>query len=645
MERERLQSDDLLRIAGRMARFGGWIVDLDEGIVDWSDEVCAIHDEPPGTRVPIEKGLDYYVPEWRPVIEERFFRCVREGVPYDLELELLTRRGRRVWVRTIGEPVEDDHGRIRWVQGAFQDVTRWRATEAALRTSESLFRQIAENVESVFWISPPDRSRFEYVSPAYRQLWQRDPGPLLEDAAVWLESIHPDDREAVRTAVSRGGKAGFDLEYRIIRPDGSQRWIWDRAFPLSGQDGSAGSPDRIVGIAEDVTERRELDERLRHSQKLEVVGQLAGGIAHDFNNLLTVIRASSEMLAEDLPSGSDLRETTEEIRTQAERGARLTRQLLAFSRRQVMEEQVLDLAGLLAEMQPTLRRLIPENIDVSWTPSREPLRVRADPDQLQQVVLNLVVNAVDAIEGHGRIAFTVDEVLLSETESEELPWESEAGTYVRLTVEDTGHGMTPDVIARLFEPFFTTKPVGQGTGLGLPMVYGVVKQSGGHVLVESEPGKGSIFRILLPRTEKAGEAPGQVRARSAPAIGSGTVLVVEDDEAVRTATARLLGRAGYRVLEAAGGQEALDLVEGTPVRIDAVVSDVVMRDMDGVHLLERLRRLRPDLPVVLMSGYSDEELSAEARRIATVFVEKPFDPGDLGRAVEKAIQTPPPDRS
>jgi PAS domain S-box-containing protein len=758
MDSEIFQTDQLLRIAGRVARFGGWSVDLEEGVVHWSDEVCRIHDEPPGTKLPVEEAIRYCAPEWRTAVRERFTRCAEEGVPYDLELEILTRKGRRVWVRAVGEPVLGPDGDIQRVEGAFQDITplkearaeirelegrlhetvenlpdgfitfdhewrftylnktaagffgrsreelvgkvvweeypevvetafheayhravregrtvrieeyyepwgrwfrehvyptaqgvvayfqditEWKEAEAALRESETLVQELADHIDSVFWIAPGDMSRMEYVSPAYAKIWGRDPAEVADDPRLWLEAIHQEDRERVGSVLAHPPESNYELEFRIVRPDGAVRWIRDRVWPLRDDQGRVV---RILGVAEDVTERRELEERLRHGQKLETVGHLAGGVAHDFNNILTVLQAASEMLLEDLPSSSPLRDIAREILDQAERGARLTRQLLAFSRRQVLDDRVLDVATFLERMEPVLRRVIPENIVITWERGGTGLRVKVDPDQLQQVILNLVMNASDAIQGQGRISLGVDSVRLSADDTGDIPWQVATGEYVRLTVEDTGTGMPPEILQRIFEPFFTTKPRGRGTGLGLPMVYGVVKQSGGHIMVDSEPGQGSTFRVLLPLVaEEEAASPGESAAPggevgSSPPLrpGSGTILVVEDDEPVRDAVSRILRRFGYHVLEAGGAKQALKLFQAHRAEVGVVVSDLVMPYMDGVSLMHRIRGVQPGFPVILMSGYSTEELATEARRTATAFLDKPFSPEELVRAIQDA---------
>ncbi|MEX2374942.1 MAG: ATP-binding protein, partial [Dehalococcoidia bacterium] len=340
----------------------------------------------------------------------------------------------------------------------------------------------------------------------------------------------------------------------------------------------------VIGVSSDVTEQRQLEEQLRQAQKMEAVGRLAGGIAHDFNNLLTAVNGYAMFLLNDLPAGSQFREDAEQILNAGERAADLTHQLLAFSRRQVLEERNVDLSDVVVGLEKLLIRLVPERIRLRVACSGDTTVVRADPGQLHQVVMNLVMNAVDAIEEDGSISIEVEPVELHTSDTREIPWHVEPGPYVRLSVQDTGSGVSPEVLKHVFEPFFTTKPEGQGTGLGLSTVYGIVKQSGGHIFLDSEPGHGSTFRVLLPRVGvKADQVP--ERPAMIPPVEGGVVLLVEDEEAVRTITRRILVRAGYKVVEAANGREALELAAGG---IDLVISDVVMPDLGGVELQKRL---------------------------------------------------------
>ena len=747
--------DRLLAIATRMGRIGGWSVDLENDIIYWSDEVCRIHDEPPGTTVDIDGGIGYYPPEWRPVIQEHFTRCVQEGVPFDLELQILSRTGRHVWVRSIGEPVYGQDGEIARVQGAFQDISSRKAAEAEMRGLEARLVRTLESMSDAFFTL--DRQwRFTFLNSEAERVLERSRQELL-GAVVWDEfpeaveleffrqyrramqenrmvrfeeyfppldrwfrvrahpseeglAVHFEDvtreREAREEARFRsqllrrvgqpivamdtqdrvtywnqaaeallgwkaseveGGtilekivaeghreaalearrttEAGEEWagELTLRRRDGNDVIVQASVSPVTDPDGHQSG--RII-VAADITERKRTEDALRHAQKLEAIGRLSGGVAHDFNNLLTVIQGSVQMLMSELAEGSPLQKYAEEIVGEANRAARLTRQLLAFSRRQVLDERVVELGREVRELLPVLRRVIPTRIALEFDERGTDMQVRVDPDQLRQVLLNLTVNAADAIEAHGRIGLRVELLELAEEDLESQVETLAAGSYVGLAVEDTGTGMTPEVLEQLFEPFFTTKPEGKGTGLGLPMAYGIVKQSGGDIRVESEPGEGSTFQVLLPRVEQEveGGEVGDASTKGAswvpsgePEPESGTVLVVEDDPGVRQVVARMLDHAGYAVIETDSGEEALQIVSSDSEPIDVVVSDIVMPAMDGLDLLVRLRRHRSDLPVVLMSGYPQQELGVDVRRRATTFLQKPFTQRQLGSAVRDAM--------
>jgi len=383
------------------------------------------------------------------------------------------------------------------VVSVVRDVSDQVRAERRLRESEERFRQIAEHVQDVFWVMSADGSRIEYISPACRRVWGREPQELIEDPDAWRASIHPDDVERMRAAAAHQADSGYAEEYRIVTPDGQIRWIWDRAYPVRDEHGVLR---RVLGVAGDVTERRMLEDRLRQAQKMEAVGRLAGGVAHDFNNLLTVVVAQSDLLLLEVPEGSELAEDIELIRSAAERGSDLTRQLLAFSREQVLRPSLVDISEVVRAAERLLIRLVGgRNKLVLDCPEGLP-RVRVDPTQLEQVIVNLVVNARDAMLEGGTISIGAKVEEIGPTEAGEIPGLSE-GQYVTLTVSDEGVGMDEGTRARVFEPFFTTRRERGGTGLGLATSYGIVKQSGGTIHLESEPGRGATFFVRFPAVE------------------------------------------------------------------------------------------------------------------------------------------------
>src|SRR5262245_3721249 len=448
-----------------------------------------------------------------------------------------------------------------------------------------------------------------------------------------LDVFHPNDSTfSLATAATAPG----DREERVRRKDG--RFVWVR-LTISPVRDSSGDPQHLVVILEDVSERRRLEERLRESEKLEAIGRLAGGVAHDFNNLLTAIIGYAQLLAESIDPDDPKAEDVEEIIKAAERSAALTGQLLAFSRKQVLVPAILDVNTLVRETAVLLRRVIGEHIDLITTlaPDLEP--VSADRTPLQQIVINLVVNARDAMPSGGPLPIeTADVVSGQATESHTAV--SEPGRYVMLTVNDTGVGMDAETKLRVFEPFFTTKEQGRGTGLGLATVYGIVKQSGGFIDVQSEPDQGAIFRLYLPAVPGARAAVARRDAKQSIKLGNETILVVEDERAVRSMTRVILERAGYRVVEAAAPEEVHESLRSRSSAIDLMISDVVMPGAHGPALFKQLVVEHPSLRVLYMSGYADDEIIRAGRlEGGENFMEKPFTSQRLLEKVREILDT------
>jgi signal transduction histidine kinase/ActR/RegA family two-component response regulator len=405
--------------------------------------------------------------------------------------------------------------------------------------------------------------------------------------------------------------------------------------------GSAFKNDRgetgFEMIAEDVSERRLLEEQLRQAQKMEAVGRLAGGVAHDFNNLLTVIKGYSELMLEELDNAHPLRTEVDEIKKAADRAASLTRQLLAFSRQQVLAPKVLDLNLIVQNMDKLLRRLLGEEVILTSVLAPTLGRVKADPGQVEQVIMNLAVNARDAMPKGGKLTIETSNVDLDENYTREHV-AVKPGKYVMIAVSDTGMGMPEKVQARIFEPFFTTKEVGKGTGLGLSTVYGIVKQSGGYVWVYSEVGIGSTFKVYLPRVDAPLDA-GSLTRQLITHPGNETVLLVEDEEGVRTLMRQVLQKHGYNVLEARDGGEALVVCERHQGKIDLLLTDVVLENMSGQDVAERLLRFRPDMKVLYVSGYADDAIVKHGVLTAgAAFLQKPFTTEALARKIRHVLE-------
>jgi len=508
-------------------------------------------------------------------------------------------------------------------------------TEAleGLRRSEERFRELAETIEEVFWVTDTAKQRMLYVSPAYEKIWGRPREELYRSAGLWLEAVHPDDRERVRAAaLTRQASGGYDEAYRIVRPDGTVRWIQDRAFPVRNESGQV---ERLAGSARDITEQRRLEEQLHQVQRLEAVGRLAGGVAHDFNNLLTVILASTDLMRHQLPAG--LQVDCDEITGAAQRARSLTQQLLAFSRRQILRPEVLDLNEVVRGTEGMLRRLIREDIQLVAHLAPDLGTIRADRGQLEQVLLNLAVNARDAMPEGGRL------VISTRNHDCASPLLHQGvvqppGRYVVLEAADTGIGMDADTQQHIFEPFFTTKAAGQGTGLGLATVYGIVKQSGGYIWVYSEPGRGATFRIYFPRREETAAPPPPADSPSDLAGRGERVLLVEDEDAVRAVTRRTLEANGYEVVEARTAEEALDLAQRLGNRLDLLLSDVGLPGMSGPALARQLRARHPGIRVVHTSGYIPESGGRDPSAEPLPVLQKPYSVDALLGAVSDALR-------
>jgi PAS domain S-box-containing protein len=515
-----------------------------------------------------------------------------------------------------------------------------RRTQEALGASESQLRAIFDEAAVGMAVVDLD-GRLVRTNRALQAMLGYGADEL--HSMLFSQITHPDDVgtdwELFGDLVA-GERTQYQVEKRYFRGDGSILWTH---LNVSLVRDAENAPCFTVGIMEDVTERRRAEEALRQSQdellqaqKMETVGRLAGGVAHDFNNLLTVIKGNTQLLLAELPPGSPMREELEEIDGVSGRAADLTRQLLAFSRRQVLQPRVLDLNAAVAQADRLLRRLLGEDVEFRTTLDPVLGAVRADPGQLEQVLMNLALNARDAMPRGGKLTLETRNVWLDAEYTLRHPSVA-PGPYVMVAVSDTGHGMDAGTQARIFDPFFTTKEPGKGTGLGLATVYGIVRQSGGHVWVYSEVGRGTSFKVYLPRADEAPEPETALAGAELPR-GTETILLVEDDDGVRRLARRVLSRAGYEVLEAPDGHEALTAAAAHPGPIHLVVTDVVMPGMSGREVAERMATARPEAEVLYTSGYTDDAIVHHGvLDDGMAFLQKPFDPSTLLRAVRGAL--------
>ena len=527
-------------------------------------------------------------------------------------------------------PLRDAAGAVVGVLGVYQDITSRKQAEEALRASERHLRAIIETTPECVKIIARDGTLIEMNRAGLAMVEADSFEDLVGKPA--LDLVAPEYRDAYRDlhrAVCEGKKQ--TLEFDIIGLKGTRRRLETQAVPIQDPGGDI----RHLGITRDVTEQRRMEELSRHSTKMEAIGRLAGGIAHDFNNLLTVINGFAELLMQSLAERPEDRSLAEEIVKAGQRAADLTRQLLAFSRRQMLSARVIDLNALLADLSKMLPRLIDESIELHIALSAQPLRVKADPGQIEQVVVNLAVNGRDAMPQGGKLTIETQEVELDHEYARKRS-DVRPGRYALLAVSDTGAGMDAATLTRIWEPFFTTKGPERGTGLGLATVYGIVKQSGGHVEAYSEIGVGSTFKIYLPCVEgpvsqSAGGAAG------APG-GSETVLLVEDEEAVRDLTTRVLSSRGYEVLVAQDGAEALELANRHEGIIHLLITDVVMPGMSGREVARVLAQSRPDTRVLYVSGYTDDAVVRHGiLEERTPFLQKPYGLDVLARKVREVL--------
>ncbi len=491
---------------------------------------------------------------------------------------------------------------------------------------------LIESLDVIVWESDLQDFRITFVSPQVERVLGHRPQTWTAELG-WKDVIHPDDLDRVqaarRVAVDTG--RSYEMEYRMLAADGRPVWVRDTGAVVMAD----GRPVKLCGVIAAIAERKDLEAQLHQATKMEAVGKLAGGIAHDFNNFLTIIMGYSELLLTRMTLTDPSRPDVEEIKKAGSRAAALTQQLLAFSRRQVLMPKVLDINAVIDGMSTMLQRLVGEDINLVTNLDRDIGRVNADPGQLEQVLMNLVVNARDAMPKGGKLTIETGRTDFSSQRGQlqDLP----PGRYVQVNVTDTGFGMDAATQARIFEPFFTTKERGRGTGLGLSTVYGIVKQSGGGLMVQSVPAKGSTFTILLPEIAASIDVLPEDRDEVGP-CGSETILLVEDEPGVRTLVRDTLSIHGYTVLEARHGIEALLVGSQHGGSIHLLLTDVVMPQMSGGELADQLRRVRPALAVLYMSGYTENAVVQHGVLApGTAFLHKPFTPDELARKVRSVL--------
>jgi two-component system cell cycle sensor histidine kinase/response regulator CckA len=562
----------------------------------------------------------------------------RSSVAGPIEFSLRRPDGSVVWLEAVGSNLLSD-ATIRGIVLNARDVSERKRADLALRESEERYRDLFDNATDLVCMAAPDGSLL-YVNKA----WQQGTGYGDDEIGRMqlLDIVHPDSRgyyTEVVVRVLRGER--LDHVELVFMPKTGAPITVEGNVSCTFKD---GVPSAVRGIYRDVTERKRVEEQLRRAERMQAAGKLAGGVAHEVNNMMTGVIGFSEFVLRSLEPDDPRKADVEEVIKAGTRAADVTRQLLAFTRQQVLRPQLIQINAVVSDMEKMLRRSLGEDKLLELRLSPDAGEIRADRGQIEQVLINLVLNARDAMTGHGRVSIETalavwGEVYAQRHEGVEIP----LGRYVLLAVSDNGCGMDPGVQERIFEPFFTTKPIGQGTGLGLSTVYGIVKQSGGYVWVYSEPGEGSVFKVYLPQARVASE-PDEPATEPVAASGRGseTVLVIEDESVVRKLACRGLRDHGYNVVEASNGAQALRYIREHPQAVDLVISDVVMPEVGGRELGQRLATLDPDLPILYMSGYTGEDVVQRGLLDpGAPFQQKPFTPAGLALKVRQMLDQDP----
>ena len=629
-EEELRKGETLLTETGRMAKVGGWEVDAKTLEVSWTEETCRIHEVPLGHKPLLEEAVDLSHPDDRHKLESAIQKALEHGEPYDMEIRLITAKGNHLWVHAICRPITVNGKTVR-LTGTLQDITERKQSEAEREMLMSAIEQVAESI-----LITDSEGTIQYVNPAFEQVTGYKREEAIGQTPRLLQGGEHDHAfyEEMWDTLLRGDT--WTGRFVNKKKDGT---LYTEEGVISPMRDASGRTVNYVAVMRDVTEELKLEEQLRQAHKMESVGRLAGGVAHDFNNMLGVILGFAELAMGQVDPAEPLYADLEKIKKAAQHSADITRQLLAFARKQTVMPKVLDLNATVADMLKMLRRLIGEDIDLAWMPGAELWPVMIDPSQVDQVLANLCINARDAITGVGKVTIETGNVTFDDAYCVEH-FECVPGAYVMLAVSDDGRGMDKEVLEHLFEPFFTTKGIAEASGLGLAAIYGIVKQNKGFIDTYSEPGKGTTFKIYLPRHEGQAVEDRKANAVEIPRSLRETVLLVEDEAAVLRLCQTILQRLGYNVLTAGTPNEALRLAEQHSGEIHLLMTDVIMPEMNGLDLAERLRSLYPKLKCLFMSGYTANVIARRGVLDEGLhFLQKPFALRDVSAKIREALDT------
>ena len=637
-ERALRESEEDLKESQRTAHVGSWRLDLASNQVVWSEELYRMYGfDPTSPPPPYTEHQKLFTPESWNKLSTALNNIKETGIPYELELETLREDGNRGWMWVHGEVVRDARGAIVGLRGAAQDITERKQTDEALKASEKKYQSLFENAQVALFRNRLSDGKVLEINERYAKMAGysniEDCMAEFNAADAWVDPIGRN--ELLRILQENGSVSDYETE--IMRRDGTNIWISFSATIFPEQGFLEGSLVEITERKRSEIEREKLQVQLVQAQKMESVGRLAGGVAHDYNNALTSIMGFTELAMMDADPKGPLHADLNQILKSAKRAKDITRQLLAFARKQTIAPVVLDLNETVESMRKMLRRLIGEDIDLVWMPGKDLGNVKMDPSQIDQILANLCVNARDAIEGVGKITIETGMAIFDEAycadHTDFIP-----GEFVLLAVSDNGCGMNKEILNNIFEPFFTTKPVDKGTGLGLSTTYGIVKQNNGFINVYSEPGKGTAIKIYLTRHE---DETVEIQKGNTAKISQGqgeTILLVEDDLSILKLAQKILKGLNYTVLIAGTPKGGIKLSEDHTGEIHLLVTDVIMPEMNGLELSKQLKHLYPDLKCIFMSGYTANAIAHHGVLDEGVhFIQKPFSRKDLASIVRKVL--------